>query len=88
MTPSPGYAARVPAGIDVQANARALGILQGKGVRAEDVTPGKMRAAEAKYQRLLKAERERRIRLGLPITGSMPMPGEAPVVIYRPPWEA
>lgn len=85
MTPSPFYAARVR--VPVKGNERALGILQARGVPASQVTLAKVREAEAHYQRLLKKERERRIRLGLPLTGSIPAPGEAPVVKYRPPWE-
>lgn len=88
MTPSPSYAARVPSNIDVQADALPLGILQGRGVRAADVTPAKVARARADYEERLAAERARRIRLGIPLTGSMPMPGEAPVVTIRPPWEA
>lgn len=88
MTPSPAYAARVPSGIDVQANARALGILQGRGVRAADVTPAKIARAQADYDQRLCAERDRRERLGIPLTGNVPGPGEALVVSIRPPWEA
>lgn len=86
MTPTPAYAARVPA--NVTASPLALGILQGRGVRAEHVTPAHVKKALAAYRRILEAETARRNRLGLPLTGSMPRPGEAPVVIHRPPWEA
>ena len=87
MTPSPSYAARVPQGIDVQANALALGILQGRGVRAADVTPAKIARAMARYHALHETEVSRRVKLGIPLSGNVPGPGQAPVVSIRPPWE-
>jgi hypothetical protein len=87
MTPSPAYAARVPSNIDVQADALPLGILQGRGVRAADVTPAKVARARADYDRRLAAETARRVKAGIPLTGNVPEPGAAPVVSVRPPWE-
>lgn len=87
MTPSPGYAARVAPELNTPENAKFLGILQGRGVDASKVTRRHIAAARADYQQRYDAERARRERLGIPLGGNIPGPGEPPVVSVKPPWE-
>lgn len=89
MHPSPEYAKKVPRALDIPENQTALGILQGRGVRAQEVTAKKVSEANASYNLRLEAERTRRERLGIPLTGTIAPPAvvsrDHPA--FKPPWE-
>lgn len=89
MHPSPEYAKKVPRALDIPENQTALGILQGRGVRAQEVTPRRLKLAQNDYDRRVALETKRRNDAGLPLTGTI----APPTVVsrdhpaFKPPWE-
>ena len=89
MHPSPEYAKKVPRALDIPENQTALGILQGRGARAQEVTAKKVSDVKADYNQRLEAETKRRNEAGIPLTGTI----APPTVVsrdhpaFKPPWE-
>lgn len=88
MTPTAEYAKRCR--VPVEGNELYLGICQGKGIRAHEVTNFDLARAKNDYERIRDTEKSRRIAAGIPLTGNIPGPAEAVSAdhpLVRPPWE-